>query len=339
MEPSSDSPAITIGVVGTKWGLMHVGAFRAAGAEVRAICGSDRERTAEVARREGIELATVDAGELVACCDVVVVASPPDLHAAHVRAALAAGRHVLCEKPLTRLPEEADALADLAGRAPGVVAAVSFPIRFLEPLIALRRRIAEGALGRLRFASHTMAHGFGPEPDRGDPLGPSAEFRVASHAADATLWLTGARPEWVAAGFAGGQGGGISLLAGAAGGATLSVTVAAGGAPGIRGLWHAAGDAGEAAFEAGYVPALGGWEVGPVTIDGVEVTAREASDPTAPGSDPWYLAQVATARAMLGAVGSGARGGLARLGVGALVQRVLAAAARSALDGGARRRL
>ena len=46
--------------------------------------------------------------------------------------------------------------------ATDVVAAVNFPYRFLESLGALRARIAAGALGRLRFAAHTMTHGFGP---------------------------------------------------------------------------------------------------------------------------------------------------------------------------------
>jgi predicted dehydrogenase len=130
-----------IGVIGTKWGLMHVGAFRAAGAEVAALCGKTVEHTREVAAREGIPLATTDVRELCAAVDVVVVASPDALHRAHVVAALDAGRAVLCEKPLARTEEEAQAMVERA-RASGRLCAVNFPYRMLPPLRALRAWLA-----------------------------------------------------------------------------------------------------------------------------------------------------------------------------------------------------
>ena len=86
---------VRIGVIGTKWGLMHVGAFRAAGAEVTALCGRSPDNTRDVAAREGIPLATTDVRELCAAVDAVVVASPDAQHPAHVEAALEAGRAVL----------------------------------------------------------------------------------------------------------------------------------------------------------------------------------------------------------------------------------------------------
>ena len=55
---------VRIGVIGTKWGLMHVGAFRAAGAEVAALCGQNPDNTRAVAAREVIPLATTDVLEL-----------------------------------------------------------------------------------------------------------------------------------------------------------------------------------------------------------------------------------------------------------------------------------
>lgn len=89
-----------VGVIGTGWGRMHVGAFRAAGAEVVALCGRDAAKTARIAAEEGIARATTDVAELVDAVEVVVVAGPDATHPAHVARALAAGRHVLCEKPL-----------------------------------------------------------------------------------------------------------------------------------------------------------------------------------------------------------------------------------------------
>ncbi len=121
-----------IGVIGTNWGLMHVGAFRAAGAEVAALCGQSPEHTREVAAREGIPLATTNVRELCDAVDAVVVASPDALHREHVEAALEAGRAVLCEKPFTRTEEEALALVARA-RSSRRPCAVNFPYRMLAP--------------------------------------------------------------------------------------------------------------------------------------------------------------------------------------------------------------
>lgn len=92
--------SIRVGVMGTSWGLMHVGAFRRAGAQVVALLGRDAGKTRRIAVREGIGLATTQLQELLDAVDVVVVATPDRLHHAHVVAALERGRHVLCEKPL-----------------------------------------------------------------------------------------------------------------------------------------------------------------------------------------------------------------------------------------------
>ncbi|MFP2934111.1 Gfo/Idh/MocA family protein, partial [Pyxidicoccus sp. 3LG] len=131
---------VRIGVIGTKWGLMHVGAFRAAGAEVAALCGHGLDNTRAVAAREGIPLATTDVRELCAAVDAVVVASPDALHREHVETALDAGRAVYCEKPLCRTVEDARALTARASPRPG---AVNFPYRMLPPLRALKAWLAQ----------------------------------------------------------------------------------------------------------------------------------------------------------------------------------------------------
>src|SRR5512134_2685697 len=100
-----------VGIIGTGWGRMHVGAFRAAGATVAALCGRNLEKTRGIAAREGIALATTDVAELCREVDLVVVASPDSLHRDHAHAAIAAGRHVLCEKPLGMTLEQARELA------------------------------------------------------------------------------------------------------------------------------------------------------------------------------------------------------------------------------------
>ena len=89
-----------IGIIGTNWGRMHVGAFRGAGADVQAIVGSQFEKTHALARQEGIPHACTTLQQLLEVVDAVAVVGPDRLHASHVRSALEAGRPVFCEKPL-----------------------------------------------------------------------------------------------------------------------------------------------------------------------------------------------------------------------------------------------
>ena len=85
--------------------------------------------------------------------DIVVVASPHHLHYRHAAAALDAGAHVLCEKPLTLDPEDAWRLVRLAERH-GRHLLVANGYHYLPQVDALRRRIADGAIGEIE---HVMA--------------------------------------------------------------------------------------------------------------------------------------------------------------------------------------
>ncbi|HWN66016.1 MAG TPA: Gfo/Idh/MocA family oxidoreductase, partial [Haliangium sp.] len=194
-----------IGIIGTNWGRMHVGGFRAAGAEgveVWALCGSDLARTARIAREEGIALATTRVDELCAAVDVVVVAGPDRLHHAHITAALDAGCHVLSEKPLTRTAEDAFTLATRAGElsASGRRCAVSFPYRMSPPLIALQSWLEQREPGA--WLTVTLRSSFAAAEGRaaeGPLMGASGDFGGASHVLDAAFWLMRGRPLWAQA--------------------------------------------------------------------------------------------------------------------------------------------
>lgn len=82
--------------------------------------------------------------------DAVVVAVPPSLHRDVAAEAIAAGKHVLVEKPLATTSEDARELVDMAADA-GVVLMVGHTFEFSAALIELRRRIAEGDLGVVRY--------------------------------------------------------------------------------------------------------------------------------------------------------------------------------------------
>lgn len=139
---------LKVGIIGG--GFMartHTAAARAAGAEVVGLTSSSPERSAAAAAPLGVEpVAGVE--ELISRSDVVHVCSPNARHAEHVRAALQAGRHVVCEKPLAVDAEEAAALASLAEEA-GVVASVPFVYRFHPMARQAREETASGRVGRL----------------------------------------------------------------------------------------------------------------------------------------------------------------------------------------------
>ena len=82
--------------------------------------------------------------------DAVVVCPPSDLNGAVAGAAVAAGKHVLCEKPLAISYPEARVLADAADRAAGRVHMVAFTFRFTAALRYLRRLVEEGHFGDIR---------------------------------------------------------------------------------------------------------------------------------------------------------------------------------------------
>ena len=320
-----------IGIIGTRWGLMHVGGFRGAGAEVVALCGQDPERTRAIAAREGVPLATSDPATLCAACDVVVVASPDALHAAHVACALTAGRPVLCEKPLTRTAAEAEQLLALSA-ASGLRCAVSFPYRMLPPLVALRRCLLERS--PVRQLAVTLRSGFIPMTgeDASVPrLGDSGDFGGASHVIDAAIWLMRDVPVRVQAMFSGRPVHSAVIHVEFSTGGLLSLAHLAALEPGLWGTWSLIGAGWEASFAGGYRPEQKGWCVGPARLfeqgRWQEFAPELRPQPGLP--EPWAAAHLATARAFLQTLAGTEQNNLASCEAGVWTQRVLDAALRS----------
>ena len=160
---AEDIPTLGVGMVGHAFmGAAHSQAWRTAGRVfdlpldpvMAALCGRDRDRTAAAARRLGWAAVETDWKELVRREDVALVdiCTPGDSHAEIAIAALEAGKHVLCEKPLANTVEEAVAMTAAAERAPaqGVRAMVGFNYRRVPALALARRLIADGRLGVIR---------------------------------------------------------------------------------------------------------------------------------------------------------------------------------------------
>ena len=152
MQASARPPAVRIGIVGCG---NVLGAYRAAidrlraqgAAEVTIACGRESQRRSACAELR-IDRFTTDEGQVLASPDVdlVVVLTSMRDHARLARAALAAGKHVVVEKPLgTSLPEAA-ALIEAAGKAPGRL--VCAPFTVLSPTFqAIARRLRRGDIG------------------------------------------------------------------------------------------------------------------------------------------------------------------------------------------------
>jgi predicted dehydrogenase len=180
-------------------GTVHIENLRRLGVDVRGLLGSDPGRGQEAARRIGVARAYGSLDELLADdkIDAVHVTSPNQLHFPQVKAILAAGRHVICEKPLAVTSEESAELVELAAASERITA-VNFNIRFYPLNQHARQMVRDGALGEPRLVT---GHYFQDwllrdtdwnwrlEPEKGGGL--RAFGDIGSHWIDLTNFISG----------------------------------------------------------------------------------------------------------------------------------------------------
>lgn len=180
---------------------VHSGAARTAGARLVGIATSSASRAASAAAALGVDRAEADAQALLAASDIDVVhiCTPNATHAALASAALEAGKHVVCEKPLATTVEDARRLAE-AAQASGRVAAVPFVYRYHPMVREARARVAAGEAGALISidASYLQDWMLLPDDDdwRADASagGPSRAFAdIGSHLCDLIEFVAGER--------------------------------------------------------------------------------------------------------------------------------------------------
>ena len=135
-------------------GTVHIEALRRLGVQVHGLLGSTPERGAASAERIGVAKAYASLQDLLADdrVDVVHVTSPNHLHHPQVREIIAAGRHVVCEKPLAMTSDESGELVALAAGS-GLVNAVNFNLRFYPLNQHVNELIAGGGVGDVRLVS------------------------------------------------------------------------------------------------------------------------------------------------------------------------------------------
>jgi 1,5-anhydro-D-fructose reductase (1,5-anhydro-D-mannitol-forming) len=145
-----------------RWGLIGastiaaehmIGAFRADGGEVISVMSSNPDRAAKYAREHGIANATTSLAALVTAkgIDAVYLSTTNELHRDQVFAAAAAGKHVLCEKPLAMTLADARAMVAECRRR-SVVLGTNHHLRNAATHRAMRAAIKDGRIGRPLFA-------------------------------------------------------------------------------------------------------------------------------------------------------------------------------------------
>jgi len=131
-------------------GPVHVEALRRLGVRVTGILGCDRAESASAREKLGLPKAYADLDEVLADPDVQAVhlAVPNVLHYEFAKRALAAGKHVMCEKPLAMSADQSAELVALARGKP-LAAAVCYNIRFYPLNLEARDRVARGEVGQI----------------------------------------------------------------------------------------------------------------------------------------------------------------------------------------------
>ncbi|MCX7818887.1 MAG: Gfo/Idh/MocA family oxidoreductase [Kiritimatiellae bacterium] len=142
---------VRVGVIGAGFiGPVHVEALRRLGVRVSALCDVPGVVNA-AASRLGIPKAYGDHRQLVADpeVDVVHIASPNRWHEAMALAALEAGRHVVCEKPLAMTTRQTARLVREVEARPRQIFAVNYNCRFYPAVLQMRELVRSGELGRV----------------------------------------------------------------------------------------------------------------------------------------------------------------------------------------------
>ena len=172
--------------------------------ELAVLCGRTADATEAAAHRLGWADHATDWREVVERedIDVVDICSPGDTHRDIALTALAAGKHVLCEKPLANTVAEAEemAAAAAAARANGVRSMVGFNYRRTPALALARQLVADGRLGRLHHVRADYLQDWIVDPQfplvwrlQKDRAGSGALGDIGAHVVDLAAYLTGER--------------------------------------------------------------------------------------------------------------------------------------------------
>jgi predicted dehydrogenase len=209
----ADKPPMRVAMVGYAFmGAAHSQAWRNAHRffdlpavpELAVLCGRDESAVRAAADRFGWREAATDWREVVARddIDVVDISSPGDTHRDIAMAALAAGKHVLCEKPLANTLAEAEEMTSAAqdAQARGALSMVGFNYRRTPALALARELVSGGRLGRIHHVRAQYLQDWIVDPAfplvwrlQKDKAGSGALGDIGAHVVDLAAFITGER--------------------------------------------------------------------------------------------------------------------------------------------------
>jgi predicted dehydrogenase len=220
VDVKANRSTLRVGMVGYAFmGAAHAHAWRTAPRffelplrpELTAVCGRSADGVRAAAERQGWASTETDWRRLVERDDIdlVDICTPGDSHAEIAVAALRAGKHVLCEKPLANSLAEARemaAAAEAARAESGARSAVGFNYRRVPAIVLARQLVEEGRLGRIRHVRAQYLQDWLVDPQApftwrlsGERAGSGALGDLGSHAIDLAQFVTGARISGVSA--------------------------------------------------------------------------------------------------------------------------------------------
>jgi predicted dehydrogenase len=197
-----------IAIVGAGFiGPLHVEALRRLGLPVAGILASSPDKGRAAADALGLPRSFHSYEELLddSTVQVVHLATPNRFHFDQCRRALAAGKHVVCEKPLAMSSVETADLVELARRTPRVTA-VNYNIRFYPLCAEARQRVADGQLGEIYqitgsyeqdWLLHETDFNWRIVPEEGGALRAVAD--IGTHWLDLVTWISGLKVERICA--------------------------------------------------------------------------------------------------------------------------------------------
>jgi predicted dehydrogenase len=208
---SAARPPLRVGLLGYAFmGVAHSHAWHTAPRffdlplrpELTVLAGRDPAAVSAAADRLGWASTETDWRRVVERDDVdlVDICTPGDTHAELAIAALAAGKHVLCEKPLANTVAEAEAMTAAADRAAasGVRAMVGFSYRRVPAVSLARRLVADGRLGQIRHVRAQYLQDWIADPAapmswrlQKERAGSGALGDIGAHIVDLTQFITG----------------------------------------------------------------------------------------------------------------------------------------------------
>ena len=159
-----EKKVFNVGLIGAGRGigLLHAKAvFETKGAKLLWVCDPDNEATAKVAADYDVPNTTADYKEVLAddTVDAVIIATPDQLHREMIQDSLAAGKHILCEKPLALTREDIEAIVSAVKKSDKIFM-VGQLCRYTPGFVEAKKVVDSGAIGERTFIESEYAHDY-----------------------------------------------------------------------------------------------------------------------------------------------------------------------------------